>query len=102
MVRALQPSVANFAVTFKGPAATVRLGPHAAEEYRAIQSGNDKNSVQRRTHIQRYFTAFCTEANYRRICQKKSSRKREISRTGMAGLWRFLLSRRGNGDFMEP
>ena len=77
MVRAAPASAADFEVVCEGPAGAVRLGPDAIEEYKALQAGKDGHSVKRRTHINRYFAAFCSEADYRRCLSDEKFKKED-------------------------
>jgi hypothetical protein len=79
------PSALSFVVVCEGPAATVRLGPHAIEEYNAIQKGTDTLCVQRRTHINRYLSIFCSEANYRRYLSDEKFKKEDDFSDGRHG-----------------
>jgi hypothetical protein len=59
MAKAQLPRASDYEVVWDGPAASVRLAPRACQKYRQAVADQDTLSVQRRTHLERYFTEFC-------------------------------------------
>ena len=63
----------------RGPVASIRLSPLAAELYAEVLEGRDEISVKRKTHLLRYFKEFC-ENNPHRLSEEKF--KKEGNFTG--------------------
>lgn len=54
-----KPSAADFVEVETGAVASIRLSPSAKGDYDQAVDGKDKISLQRKTHLARYFAEFC-------------------------------------------
>ena len=76
MAREVAPRAADYEVVMEGEAAAIRLAQKACAEYRQAIAENDRISVKRRTHLDRYFRAFCEHDDfYKRLNPEQFKRE---------------------------
>jgi hypothetical protein len=85
----------SFPTIMVGSKADIRLSPAERDMYSQAIEDNDKISVQRRTHLHRYFTQFCENDEYhRRLNEEQFKREGKFpdGRSGNAtnvSIWTF-------------
>lgn len=92
MAREVAPRAADYEVVMEGEAAAIRLAQKACAEYRQAIAENDRISVKRRTHLDRYFRAFCEHDDfYKRLNPEQFKREATLKdgRDGEVGIWAF-------------
>jgi hypothetical protein len=71
---------ADFKIAFRGSNADIRMSDAEHAAYLEAIEGNDKLSVQRRTHLHRFFKEFCNSDDYhRRLNDKQFKREGNFS-----------------------
>jgi hypothetical protein len=78
-------SATAFEVVCDGPEGCIRLSGEALTEFRAIQNGQDKITVQRRRHIERYMRAFCENAQHWKMLSDEKFKKEDDFPDGRGG-----------------
>lgn len=85
-----KPSAAQFEVVCVGGMGVVRLSPAAHADYAQAIHGNDKISLQRKTHLQRYFQEFCASLRPR-LSEEKFKKEANFpdGSGGQVSIWAF-------------
>jgi hypothetical protein len=86
------PRARDYEIVHAGKAADVRLAPKACADYRQAIAGQDKLSVQRRTHLTRYFTEFCEHAEFHKRLNPQQFKREGSFKDGYGGevvVWTF-------------
>lgn len=92
MAQLAAPKASEYEIVHAGVSATVRLAPNACADYHQAIAGNDKVSMQRRTHLGRYFAEFCGHADFHKRLNPKQFRREGSFKDGFGGevaVWTF-------------
>jgi hypothetical protein len=91
MAHSFAPRAIDYEIVCEGRAACVRLAPNACAKYRQAIDGQDKLSVQRRTHLARYFAEFCEHSDVRSRLNPKQFKREGTFKDGHRefSIWTF-------------
>jgi hypothetical protein len=92
MAQIVAPRAASYETVREGSAAAVRLAPAACAAYRQAIEGQDKLSVQRRTHLGRYFAEFCDHVQVHKRLNPQQFKREGSFKDGQGGevaIWTF-------------
>jgi hypothetical protein len=92
MAQAIAPRAASYEIVCEGIAGVVRLSPDACAAYRDAIAGQDKLSVQLRTHLARYFREFCEHADCHKRLNPQQFKREDSLKDGYGGevvVWAF-------------
>jgi hypothetical protein len=92
MAPSLAPMATDYEVVCDGTAGAVRLAPSAHASFSQAIDGNDKLSMQRKTHLERYFGAFCEHIDYHKRLNPKQFKREGSFKDGRGGevvVWTF-------------
>lgn len=92
MAKAYEPGAADYEVVWEGPAGAIRLAPRAFKKYRQAVAGRDTLSVQRKTHLERYFAEFCEHTEFNKRLNDQQFKREGAFKDGSGGeisIWTF-------------
>lgn len=92
MAKVALPKAGDYEEVWNGPAASIRLAPKACRQYRQAIAGNDTLSVQRRTHLGRYFAEFCEHTEFKTRLNDHQFKREGSFKDGYGGevsIWTF-------------
>jgi hypothetical protein len=92
MAQSNAPKAADYETVCDGDAAAIRLAPKACKAYRKAIEKTDKISLQRKTHLGRYFREFCDHMDFHTRLNPQQFKREDTLKDGVGGevgIWTF-------------